>query len=46
MIKFNLKQILKNKNLTLAELSELTGISTNSLGALANGKSNGIQFPT
>ncbi|MFP3916242.1 helix-turn-helix transcriptional regulator [Lysinibacillus telephonicus] len=46
MIKINLKKILKEKKMTLKELSELTGISTTSLGALANGKSNGIQFNT
>ncbi|WP_338450546.1 helix-turn-helix transcriptional regulator [Niallia oryzisoli] len=46
MIKLNLKQIMKDQKLSLTDLSELTGISTNSLGALANGKSNGIQFHT
>lgn len=46
MLHFNLKTYLKNKGITISELSELTGISRNSLGLLVNGKSRGIQFDT
>lgn len=46
MIHFNLKKHLKEKDITISELSEKTGISRNSLGLLINGKSRGIQFDT
>ena len=46
MLHFNLKTYLKNKGITISELSESTGISRNSLGLLVNGKSRGIQFDT
>ncbi|PTG69068.1 helix-turn-helix domain-containing protein, partial [Staphylococcus chromogenes] len=46
MLHFNLKTYLKNKGMTISELSELTGISRNSLGLLVNGRSRGIQFDT
>lgn len=46
LIRVNLKQILKDKNMTLTELHEKTGISITTLSTLANEKSNGIQFNT
>lgn len=46
MIKFNLKKVMKQKNLNISQLNEMTGISRNSLSLLINGKSQGIQFET
>lgn len=46
MIKVRLKEILKEKGMTMTELHQKTGISQNALSLLANGKSNGIQFNT
>lgn len=46
MIKFNLKQVMKEKNKTLKELSDMTGLSINTLSLLSTGKSKGIQFDT
>lgn len=46
MIKFNLKNIMKQKNVNISQLNEKTGISRNSLSLLINGKSQGIQFET
>lgn len=44
MIKFKLKEIMKNKGLKISDLNEATGISRNSLSLLIHGKSQGIQF--
>ncbi|MDW4086686.1 helix-turn-helix transcriptional regulator [Staphylococcus saprophyticus] len=46
MIKFNLKKVMKQKNINISQLNEMTGISRNSLSLLINGKSQGIQFET
>lgn len=46
MIKINLKNILKEKKMTLKQLSDLTGISSNTLSALQNQKKDSIHFPT
>ncbi|EJE05089.1 helix-turn-helix transcriptional regulator [Staphylococcus epidermidis] len=46
MIKFNLKKVMKQKNLNISQLNEMTGISRNSLSLLINGKSQGVQFET
>lgn len=46
LIKFNLKQLLNEKNMTMSDLSSQTGISRTSLSKLATGKSQGIQFDT
>lgn len=41
-----MKQLLKQKGITMTELHEITGISQNALSLISNGKSNGIQFNT
>lgn len=46
MIRVNIKDILKEKRITMTQLHKETGISQNALSLLANGKSNGIQFNT
>lgn len=46
MIKFNLKKVMKEKKVTLKELSRDTGLSINTLSLLSTGKSKGIQFDT
>ncbi|MFW0762008.1 helix-turn-helix domain-containing protein [Staphylococcus cohnii] len=46
MIKFNLKKVMKEKKITLKELSNNTGLSINTLSLLSTGKSKGIQFDT
>lgn len=46
MIKVNLKQILKQKNITLTELSLGTGISLRGLSAFQNQKTDGVQYNT
>ncbi|ATD31324.1 helix-turn-helix domain-containing protein [Macrococcoides bohemicum] len=46
MIKVNLKKILKEKNMTLTDLHNITGITQNALSLFANNKSNGIQYST
>lgn len=46
MIKFNLKKMMKEKKITLKELSSKTGLSINTLSLLSTGKSKGIQFET
>lgn len=46
MINFNLKKVMKEKNMTLKELSTKTGLSINTLSLLSTGKSKGIQFDT
>lgn len=46
MIIVNLKQILKEKNITMHELHQATGISQNTLSLFANQKSTGVQYPT
>lgn len=43
---FRLKSVLKEKKMTLTELSTLTGLSINTLSLLSTGKSQGIQFNT
>lgn len=46
MIKFNLKKVMKEKKMTLKELSSETSLSVNTLSLLSTGKSKGIQFDT
>lgn len=46
MFEIKLKEILDRKNMSMARLHELTGISQNTLGLIANGKNKGIQFET
>lgn len=46
MIKFNLKKMMKEKKITLKELSSKTGLSINTLSLLSTGKSKGVQFDT
>lgn len=46
MIKFNLKDKLKENEMTMTELHEITGISKNTLSLLSRGESQGIQFRT
>ncbi|MGQ3381254.1 helix-turn-helix domain-containing protein [Priestia endophytica] len=41
-----MKQLLKQKGITMTELYEITEISQNALILISNGKSNGIQFNT
>ncbi len=43
---FRLKSVLKEKKMTITELSTLTGLSINTLSLLSTGKSQGIQFNT
>lgn len=43
---FRLKSVLKEKKMTIGKLSELTGISRNTISLLIHGKSQGIQFNT
>lgn len=44
MIIFNLDKVAKDRNMTMTELSEKTGISRTSLSQLSTGKTQGIQF--
>ncbi len=46
MIKFNLKELLKQNSMTMTELSDKTGISRATLSTLSSGKTQGIQFST
>src|SRR5690606_30754051 len=46
MIKVRLKEILGEKNISITQLHELTGISQNTISLLVNGKNKGIQFET
>lgn len=46
MIIFNLEKLTKNRNITMTELSERTGISRTSLSQLSTGKTQGVQFKT
>ncbi|MFW7409153.1 helix-turn-helix domain-containing protein [Vagococcus fluvialis] len=46
MIIFNLKEVLKQRGLTMTDVHNSTGISKNTLSLLANGTSKGIQFDT
>lgn len=46
MIIFDLKRLLREKNLTMTVVSNMTGISKNTLSLLGNGTSKGIQFDT
>lgn len=46
MIKINLKEILKERKMTLKQLSDLSGVSSNTLSALQNQKNDSIHFPT
>lgn len=46
MIRFKLKEVLAQKNMTMARLSSQTGISKNTLSLLGKGASQGIQFDT
>lgn len=44
MIKCNLNKYLESKKFTKYQLSKATGISTNALSNLANGKTTSISF--
>lgn len=46
MPQFRLNEILKEKRMTITELSKLTSLSINTLSLLSTGKSKGIQFNT
>lgn len=46
MIKFNLKELLHQNNMTMTELADRTGISRATLSTLSSGKTQGIQFST
>lgn len=46
MIKFRLKDLLKEKNISINKLSTETGISRPSLTAMYNNESRGVQFDT
>ncbi|HHC9127273.1 helix-turn-helix domain-containing protein [Macrococcoides caseolyticum] len=46
MIKVNLKKILKDRGITLSELSEGTGISLRGLSAFQNQKTDGVKYNT
>lgn len=46
MIKINLKNILRDRKITMLELHQMTGISQNTLSLFANQKSSGVQYPT
>lgn len=46
MILFNLKEVLKKKDITLTELAQKTNLSINTLSLLSTRKSKGIQFDT
>ena len=46
MIKVNLKRILKDRGITLSELSEGTGISLRGLSAFQNQKTDGVKYNT
>lgn len=46
MIKFTLKQLLDERNLSITELSELANISRPALSKLSTGKTQGVQFDT
>ena len=41
-----LKSILKERNITLTELSKSTGISLKALSAFQNQKTDGVQYNT
>ncbi|TDM39866.1 XRE family transcriptional regulator [Macrococcoides goetzii] len=45
-LKFNLKELMKIRGITLSELSKETGLSINTLSLLSTGKTQGIQFDT
>lgn len=45
-IKINLKQILKEKNVTSKELCEYVGITEANMSILRSGKAKGIRFET
>ncbi|EGO9037499.1 helix-turn-helix domain-containing protein [Enterococcus faecalis] len=42
----NLKQILRERNMTASDLSKITGISPNALGKIINNQSSSIHFDT
>jgi len=46
MIRVYLRDLLKERNMTLKELSYLTGISSNTLSSIQNEKKESIHFPT
>lgn len=46
MIKVNLKRILKERKISLANLSKATGISTNALSSFQNQKTESVYYPT
>lgn len=46
MIRFTLKEFMTEKNLTIQDVYERTGVSRNTISQFYNGKSKGIQFDT
>lgn len=46
MLSLNLKKIMNRKALNIKQVSDLTGISRNTISQFYNGKSKGIQFET
>lgn len=46
MIKIQLKEIMKEKNISIKEIFEETGISRNTISLMVHGKTTGIQFET
>lgn len=46
MIQVNLREILREKNITLSELSKMTGITMKTLSAFQNQKVESVQFNT
>lgn len=46
IVKVYLKEILKEKNVTMRELERETGITVNAISMLANQKTSGIQYHT
>jgi len=44
MIEFRLKQLMDEKEVSIKQLNEITGIPRNTLSKMINGRTNGIQF--
>lgn len=44
MIEFRLKQLMDEKEVSIKQLNEITGIPRNTLSNMINGRTNGIQF--
>lgn len=46
MIKINVRNVMKSRNLNIGQLSELTGISRNGISKMLNDKNEGIKYET